>query len=248
MTIRRQLKRFVEKSTNTHIYQVLPRGVDLLHDVTKDLPTFQAEVVLDVGANVGQSASTFAHWFPKAQIYCFEPASHTFERLRENLKSNERVQCFQLALGASRGKRRLLLRGPSTTFRLSDPSKDKSEKDDLDTEEVYLETIDEFCRDNKINQISYLKIDTEEGDLAVLKGAENLLSDHRIDLVECEAGMNSGNKWHVPFEILKASLGLKRYFLFGIYEQKKEWPTKEPQLRRANLVFISERMISANGG
>ena len=70
--------------------------------------------------------------------------------------------------------------------------------------------------------------------------------EQHIDFIEVEAGMNPWNERQVPFEILKAHLESKNYFLFGIYEQVHEWPTKAPHLRRANAVFLSERLIQAN--
>jgi FkbM family methyltransferase len=246
MTVTIQLKNLIEKITGTHIHRVWPFGNDLCQDIRNDLPVFRADVVFDVGANKGQSARKFLRCFPQSQIYCFEPASHTFRQLQESLKGNERVHSFQAALGASKGKGRLLLDGPPEMFRLLDPSQGASARDDLNVEEVEMETLDEFCRDASINQISYLKIDTEGGDLAVLEGAENMLSEHRIELVEVEAGMHSGNERHVPFEVLKEFLESKGFLLFGIYEQVREWPTNEPHLRRTNPVFVSERTIRAN--
>jgi FkbM family methyltransferase len=240
------MKNLIERMIGAHIYRVAPRGIDLCQDISNDLPAFHADVVFDVGANVGQSVSMFLRCFPRSRIYCFEPAGDTFRLLQENLRGNERVHSFQLALGASKGKGRLLLIGPPETFRLLDPSEDASPNDDPNVEEVDVETLDEFCRDSKINQISYLKIDSEGGDLAVLTGAETMLSESRIELVQVEAGMNSRNERHVPFEVLKGFLESKGYLLFGIYEQVREWPTKEPHLRRTNPVFISERTIRAN--
>lgn len=71
-----------------------------------------------------------------------------------------------------------------------------------------------------------------------------MLNEQRIDFVEVEAGMNAGNKRHVPFETLKEYLESKNYLLFGIYEQVHEWPTNEPHLRRTNAVYLSRRMIN----
>lgn len=110
------------------------------------------------------------------------------------------------------------------------------------TREVSIETLDRFCEHQGINHIGFLKIDTEGGDFDVLCGAAGMLATQQIDLVEVEAGMNSGNKRHVPFEKLKAILEDSGYLLFGIYEQIHEWPTKEPHLRRTNLVFNSSML------
>lgn len=246
MTVTTQLNNLVEKITGARIYREVPRGIDLCRDIRNDFPAFQADVVFDVGANVGQSARKFLRCFTQSQIYCFEPAGQTFRQLQDNLKDYQRVHSFHVALGASKGRGRLLLNDSSTTFRLLDPSEDVSVSGDLKIEDVEVETLDEFCREANIDRINYLKIDTEGGELAVLKGAEQMLSEHRIELVEVEAGMHSGNKRHVPFEVLKELLESKRYFLFGIYEQEREWPTNEPHLRRTNPVFVSESLIRPN--
>lgn len=52
----------------------------------------------------------------------------------------------------------------------------------------------------------------------------------------------------MPIEELKAYLEGKGYYLFGVYEQMPEWPTREPHLRRSNLVFVSEAVIGTNRG
>jgi len=248
MTIQSQIKKPVEKLRVTRVYRFLPRGIDLSQDISNHLPALHLDVLFDVGANIGQSAMKFLSWFPNSHIYCFEPVGDTFRKLQENLKGNDHFDSFQLALGAYRGKGKMLLQGASDMFSLLNLSKDVMVNDGSNVEEIDLETLDGFCHDRTIDKINYLKIDTEGSDLEVLKGAENMLSAHRIDLVEVEAGMNCRNKRHVPFEILKEFLESKKYFLFGIYEQVHEWPTKEPHLRRINPVFVSEPVIKANSG
>ena len=69
-----------------------------------------------------------------------------------------------------------------------------------------------------------------------------------IDLIEVEAGMNPDNELHVPFEQLKAFIEQHRYLLFGIYEQRHDWPTGRPILRRCNAVFISRDLADAYKG
>ena len=40
--------------------------------------------VIDAGANVGSYAKAMSFVLPEATIHCFEPATATFERLRQN--------------------------------------------------------------------------------------------------------------------------------------------------------------------
>lgn len=170
----------MERAANVRIYRTLPRGVDVAHDIARAFPRYRVDVVLDVGANVGQSARRYLGCFPEAP------------------------------------------------------------------EAVDIVTLDEFCASSRIERVSYLKIDTEGGDLEVLRGGERMLKGQRIDLVEVEAGMNAGNKRHVPFEALKGYLEARDYLLFAIYEQMHEWITGEPHLRRTNPAFVSRRMIAGS--
>ena len=48
---------------------------------------------------------------------------------------------------------------------------------------VHTQTLDNFCLEEKINNIDVLKIDTEGNELNVLKGAKKLLLEN-INLIE----------------------------------------------------------------
>ena len=242
MGLRIMVKKLVERITDTHIYRVLPRGIDFVQDIAISLPTYRVDIIFDIGANVGQSSKLFLTSFPSSHIYCFELVSDTFRQLQDNLEGNERVDCYQLAFGSYQGTARMVLQGSSDMFFVSGQSKE-APNNDVPTEAVDMVTLDDFCHTKRIDCISYLKIDTEGGDLDVLRGAVSMLTEQRIDLAQLETGMNRTNRRHMSLESLKAFLESHGYFLFGIYEQVNEWPTSEPHLRRANSIFISQRLI-----
>lgn len=244
MGIKGQLWNWIGRATGNHILRSLPRGVDVFHDIAKYLPRQHVEIFFDVGANVGQSALSYTKKFPAAQIYSFEPAPESFLQLQQHTAHCPRVRCFRLALAAKTGSGQLLASGTSTMNRLAPAS--PAAPDSQRTIPVELQTLDAFCDTEKIQAIHYLKIDTEGGDLDVLRGAETMLAAQRIDLVEVEAGMNPRNTHHVRLEALKEHLEQRAYFLFGIYEQRREIFTGEPHLRRSNVVFVSQRVIEAN--
>ena len=117
---------------------------------------------------------------------------------------------------------------------------------EVPTECVHIKRLDEFCQQEQIKRVSYLKVDTEGQDLEVLKGTEQMLRAQLIDIVEVEAGMNVKNTRHIHFDVFKNFLENHNYFLFGLYEQVREAPSREPHLRRSNCVFISQNMVDAN--
>jgi FkbM family methyltransferase len=248
MKLRRRLKALIERLTKTRIYRVLPRGLDLAYDLAHALPKQRVEVIFDVGANLGQSAQKYVKLYPQAQIYSFEPVQATFQQLKANLKGQRQVRCYQVALGSTRRTGQLVLQGTADMFFLADQDRGTPQPPEARTETIEIMTLDEFCRAAQVNRINYLKIDTEGSDLEVLRGAETMLNAQLIDLVEFEAGMNRANQYHVPFEVLKQHLEARSYVLFGLYEQMHEWPTNQPQLRRINPVFISQRVIDLHSG
>ena len=176
----------------------------------------------------------FRDEFPRSTIYCFEPFTSTYELLRSTVKGDSRIQTFALALG--------IANNPNARMKIAhqhDMNSLALNDDTRSHENVEVVTLDCFCEHHAIPSIDYLKIDTEGGDLNVLKGAEQMISAHKITAVEVEAGMNKTNQHHVPLEDLKLHLEARDYFLFGLYEQVHEWPTNKPYLRRTNALFIS---------
>ncbi len=243
MGLKGQLWKWIGRATGNHIFRSLPRGVDVFHDIAKDLPQQRFEIFFDVGANIGQSAQEYTKKFPSARIVSFEPVPATFKQLQKNLTHFARVRCVPLALASRAGQCSMLALGTSPSNRLVSTGEPADSEKTISVEQ---QTLDHFCDTEKISHIHYLKIDTEGADLDVLRGAEKMLAQQNIDLVQVEAGMNPRNTHHVPFEELKKHLEQHDYFLFGIYEQRREIFSGEPHLRRTNCVFVSRQVIEAN--
>jgi FkbM family methyltransferase len=216
------------------------RGIDVFADLEAYLPNTRIKTVFDVGANIGQSALSYAREFPNAAIYSFEPVAATFAVLKSAVPP--RVHCHQLAFGAAASTGNMVKQGNQTDmFYLLG---DKPAPAAAALEEVTIDTVDAFCERHRITEIDLLKIDTEGADMTVLQGAAALLEQQRINIIQVEAGMNSKNERHVSFIDFMTFLEPRGYRLFGIYEQWPEWP--EPHLRRTNPIFISDKVIAAN--
>lgn len=240
--LQRKLKRAVEEVLHLRVLRALPLGSNVHTDIAGCLPAFRLVSVLDVGANIGQTAAQFSFWHPGAKIYCVEPVRQNFEELKINTARIPGVECFQVGLGEAPGSAEMLLSGPSSTYRVTTGATQGGAR----TESVPIETVDQLCARLAIESLSYLKIDTEGHDLKVLKGAAEMLRGSRIDFIEVEAGMNPHNDLHVPLEQLKAFAEQHDYLLFGLYEQRHDWPTRRPILRRCNAVFIARRLAEAH--
>jgi FkbM family methyltransferase len=215
--------------------KVIPyrRGMDEFRDIHRLLPHERIDMIFDVGANVGDTALAFRRNFPSATIHCFEPNSELAPHLN-GLNANLNVH--SVALSSRAGE---------SGFNKSGAGSDVySLTDDKSGEIVALDTVDDFCKSRSIDHIHYLKIDTEGHDLEVLKGASSMLTDFRIDLVQAEVSMNPDNNLHVSFFKVANHLEPLGYRLFGVYEQTNEFPTKKPNLRRSNVLYLSPKIIS----
>ena len=159
------------------IEKLLPRMI------TKEDPVF-----FDVGANVGDYTASLLKVFPKARIYAFEPHPRNFSALQGNVPLTQ-VKCYNLAVGETRGELELYDRADydgSSHASLHKAVISDIHKQDIVTLPVSVETLDEFCVNNGINEIDFLKIDTEGNEFSVLLGAKDLLKNQKIKYISFE--------------------------------------------------------------
>jgi FkbM family methyltransferase len=145
--------------------------------------------VFDVGANRGAWTDTVLSINPGARIHAFEPGARSFAAL-EAKRLPPNVTLNRLALGAAAEQRELHLFGDhselSSLYRREALDGFPVERSDA-TEPVT--TLDAYCASHGIEQIDYLKVDTEGHDLKVLQGAREKFTAHAIGIVQFEYGM-----------------------------------------------------------
>lgn len=209
-----------------------------LADIRDMLPRYTFDVIFDVGANIGQSALAYLAYAPGV-VHCFEPCAATCAQLRRAVKPYANILPHKFGLGDAHEAKRLYQIGSSDLATLR-PNGDEA----LASEKVPIQTLDRFCELKDIPHINYLKIDTEGWDLHVLRGAQSMLTSHDIDFVEVEASMHPGNTRHAAYRELCTELEGWSYAIFGVYEQiSEQHMTGAINLRRANFVFVSPRLI-----
>jgi FkbM family methyltransferase len=174
--------------------------------------------IFDVGANVGQSALSFAHDFPEATIYAFEPFTSIFARLQANVAGEARIVPRHAALGSAATRMQVAFDGDSSsqTNRIT-PIVHDAHAERSQTEQIDVETLDEFCRARSIERVDILKTDTEGHDVDVLRGAERMLKLGRIQIVVTEAGFMD-DQHHSPFSASYELLRSHGFQIAGIYE------------------------------
>lgn len=233
----------LEKISQRRIFKILPHGLDFFADLERQIQGYTPGVIVDVGAGDGRYSQDFATRFPLCKIYALEPIEEKFTHLQKQVVHSNNVECHRLALSDQPGREAI-----AADYRYASNAGDSAtgfspvETPPM-TETVDAVTLSRFCAERSIDRISYLRVDAERNDPKILAGARDFLAAAKIDFVNVKAAMNSGNKDFTSLECQKKALEAFDYGLFGIYRQALEWPTGEPRLRRANLVFISRFMI-----
>nr|NIR59202.1 FkbM family methyltransferase [Gammaproteobacteria bacterium] len=211
------------RSVDIYILRMLPRGVDVSHDLRQVVPSQRFELILDVGANVGQSTRRYLRDFPRARIISFEPCGRLFAKLEATFAGMPRVTCERLALSSSEGDATLLRTRDPMMHHLAVGGEDDAPGGVAGVEQVLVTTVDHYCERNGVEHIDFLKIDTEGHDFEVIVGAERMLSEGRVTALQCECSVSPENTFHVGFDAVRSHLEIKGYRLFGIYEQVPEW-------------------------
>lgn len=146
--------------------------------------------VFDVGANNGKYAYWVKQTYHESIIHCFEPLPEACRNLTNRFKNNSDVLVVNCGLSEFRGRMSL------HTY-VGDPESEHATlhadvllvahgSEENTVIDISVNTLDDYCQENKVFRIDLLKIDTEGHELAVLRGAQNMLRNNRIGAVQFE--------------------------------------------------------------
>jgi FkbM family methyltransferase len=176
-------------------------------------------IIFDVGANIGEYSNFVLNVFRNkpVNLYSFEPATSSFEILKKNTK----FKIFNIGFGDKIKTSNLFYQSDYST-QASLYQRDLREYGfELNLKEkVKIDTIDNFCTKNKINNIDFLKIDAEGNELNILKGAQNMMNSGNIDCIQFETGCNIDSKTYFRdfFYLLNSHYKIYRILKNGFIE------------------------------
>jgi FkbM family methyltransferase len=125
--------------------------------------------------------------FPGAQIWSFEPSPKSFQSLAGQFGSQRGIRLENLAIGDVDGELPFTV---CDEWSVNDSLLAPSWSGKTTTTTVSVTTIDSYCRKHGIDNIDWLKIDTQGYDLRVLQGAPGSACEAAIKLVSAEAMFN----------------------------------------------------------
>ena len=195
---------------------------DAYASLTRVLPVDEPLVVVDVGANEGQTARRVLAEFPRATVYCFEPAPETFKSLRHNVADDARIHLEPVACGSKVG---------SVDFHVTDnhwcssvlaPS-DLGKRfygDWYRTKQVVkvpMTTLDTWMTDRRVPRVDILKVDAQGYDLEVLRGATRMLASG-VKAINCECQFAPEYEGCATFSQIDQFLVTQGYALHQLHE------------------------------
>jgi FkbM family methyltransferase len=142
-------------------------------------------VVFDVGAQRGDYVEEALRVVDgRLKAFSFEPQDACFEILRAHYESDPRVSLHKAAISNHVGVAELFFgehgESVASLCRQSDAQ--------TNTQKVRVTTVDQFCDENSVGRIQFLKIDTEGREMEVLQGASSMIQEGRIDFIQFEFG------------------------------------------------------------
>ena len=209
----------------------------------------RVSLVLDVGANFGQTSQRYARAFANARIYAFEPDPESYaELVRRHGSSQPRIHGRNLAVSAKTGTARLNVNVRSSTNSIFETSADASlfvatelmeRRFALDVESVALT---DFCQAEGIEHVDVLKIDVQGAELLVLRGAEELLEQGKIELVYAEVLFAHLYEGQASFREVDEYVTSFGYRMYGLYDLNYG---RNGMLAWADAIWLSPALASS---
>ena len=150
------------------------RSVSLIEFLNKN----QVDVVIDVGANVGQYGLGLRHGGYSGRICSFEPVKACFEKLQQVARNDPSWTVVHSAVGSKEGTVDINV-SEFSVFSSIKKINDRAAQFDSRSKTAYSETVPVIRLDNSQDlpksQRSFLKIDTQGFEQEVLEGSQEVL-------------------------------------------------------------------------
>jgi FkbM family methyltransferase len=216
------------------------RENDWVMDVRRILADQADGVIIDVGANCGQTTKRLARAFPSFRIHCLEPNSDLHPKIRENVGFHRHLEIHKLGAGAE---------NVELTFYKSSKHESNSFHQDwshrhgtpMGDDIVTMVTLGTFCAEHQIDTISVLKTNAEGFDYQILKGAAPLLDAKKILCVIVEVSFGSlGEESERPGSYLNL-MDAHGYQFIGLYETAR---SKTGGIKWGNMLSRLDKIIN----
>ncbi|MBB1284676.1 FkbM family methyltransferase [Flavisolibacter sp. BT320] len=147
-------------------------------------------IIFDVGANIGEYTLALGKKFHLANIYSFEPNLASFKTLLKTTEGYDNIKPVNLGVGKGCCKEKIYSYSTNPASEhasvFKDVLTDIHRADNFVSQEIDIIDLTTFCHSKSIKFIDLLKIDTEGYEMEVLKGAESLIRNRQIGIIQFE--------------------------------------------------------------
>ena len=180
------------------------------------------DIAFDIGANFGWYSCHLAQLVGEAgKVHIFEP-TNTIKESKNNLILNEfEARCIlnQIALGEKQGEETLFIPQKLGTAFASLRKHSYGNGDNNSKISVPVKKLDDYVISNKIEKIDFIKMDVEDAEYLVLKGAENILKNYSPVIMMELQDVHTKCFRYSPEEVINYLRNFK-YHLYEINEKE----------------------------
>ena len=206
------------------------------------LPSIEPKVCIDVGANVGSYATMLLE-NTVATVYSFEPLTKPFESLL-SLKTRYPDRFFPINNGVGEKNEILTIHyDDESTTRASflEDIKNVSYVKNERVQNIDVVSLDSYFQEGIVDEIDFIKIDTEGFEYQVLLGSKNIISIYKPKFIQIEYN------WHQLFSgqsLFALSKILEGYQPYQLLKDRLE--IRDPKDPLANIYLFSNFIFVRN--
>ncbi len=231
--IKRPIKRSIQKALH------IP---DPWQDIRRLTAKWKPGIVVDVGANQGQTAVKLSTLLSGWKIYAFEPFTDAFTKLKNAVSSMPNVVPLNIAISDKTGIADFHVNVSNVTNSLLPATNTGTAyfSEELRPQKIIqvpTKTLDDWSKEVNIHEIQILKMDVQGAELLVLEGATELLQNS-IHLVYSEVQFLPIYQDATTFGKLEAFLLNKEFSLYQLYDLHS---SPDGQLLYGDALFIRNK-------
>ena len=153
----------------------------------------RSDTCLHIGASDGRHSYIMSKLASNGRIYCFEPSSYSLKILNRAVKLHrlKNIATEHVAVSDEQGMTRLLAPVKSSgrvgrsfgfiSSNIKSPSElhsHLSSTKEIEQEEVRKITVDDYCTENNITSVDFIRCDVEGAEMQVCNGAKKTIDTH----------------------------------------------------------------------
>ncbi len=179
------------------------------------------QVVIDVGANIGQYASSLRAFGYSGRIISVEPLPEAFQRLRRAAETDHNWTCLQCGIGAADATLQFHIAADDKCSSFLQPTADFSralrDKPQVQRRiEVPVRTLDAIWREQiALDMPVYVKLDVQGYEIEALRGGDGLALPHASAL-ELELSLTACYEGQADFLTVLNALAKKDYAMVNL--------------------------------